>query len=148
MNEIMRGETAGNGLEPMTAQQMTAVMGQMQQLMQGMADSIRATNERMAKLERQIELLTPLTGAQEKALCAEVRRRAGELCGQYRLSAGYEQAVAAAIRGELKREGGVRAVRELPRIEYNVLLERVALWDDYDTMRALRQQARKEGKHE
>lgn len=148
MNEIMKSNAASTGMEAAAAGQMAVIMGQMQQLMQGMADSIRATNARMAKMERQIELLTPLTGAQEKALCAEIRRRAAELCGQYRLGEGYEQAVASAIRSELKREGGVRAVRELPRIEYNVLLERVALWDDYDTMRTLRRQARKEEKHE
>ena len=148
MSEIMKSNATGGNMENPAAQQLATVIGQMQQLMQGMADSIRATNARMAKLERQIELLTPLTGAQEKALCAEIRRRAAELCGQYHLGEGFEQAVAAAIRGELKREGGVRAVRELPRIEYNVLLERVALWDDYNTMRELRKRARDGGKHE
>lgn len=148
MNEIMKSTETGTGTEIMSAGQMAAIMRQMQQLMQGMADSIRATHARMAKLERQIELLTPLTGAQEKALCAEIRRRAAELCGQYRLDAGHGAAIAAAIRAELKRAGGVRAVRELPRIEYSVLLERVALWDDYEIMREIRKKARKEGLHE
>lgn len=140
-----------NGV-PATAEEQlqaaTAALGQMQQLMLGMADAIRAANTRMEKLERQLELLTPVTGAQERALRAEIRRRAEELSGLYRLPEGSRAAIAAAIRAGLKGEAGVRAMRELPRIEYSVLLERVALWDDYDTMRAIRQRARDGGQHE
>jgi len=123
----------------------TAALSQMQQLMLGMADAIRAANTRMEKMERQLELLTPITGAQERALRAEIRRRAEALSGLYRLQDGSRTAIAAAIRAGLKGEAGVRAMRELPRIEYSVLLERVALWDDYDTMRAIRKRARDGG---
>lgn len=136
VNEMIRPEERQGEL---------AAIDQMKELMLGMAEAIRATSERMAKMERQIELMTPLTGAQERALCGEIRRRAGELKEQYRLEDGSEAAIASAIRVSLRKEGGVRAVRELPRIEYNVLLERVAMWDDYDVMRRIRRQARKDG---
>jgi hypothetical protein len=136
------------GMTASTEQQLqaaTAALSQMQQLMLGMADAIRAANTRMEKMERQLELLTPITGAQERALRAEIRRRAEALSGLYRLPDGSRTAIAAAIRAGLKGEAGVRAMRELPRIEYSVLLERVALWDDYDTMRAIRKRARDGG---
>lgn len=114
-----------------------------EQLMQGMANTLALMNQRMEQLERQVKLLTPLTSAQEKALGEKIKQRAEELREEYRLSAACVPAIANAIRKELKLVGGVRALRELPRMEYLVYVERVSLWDDYSTMRAIRKNAMK-----
>ena len=136
VNEITKRDPAGD--------QLMSALGEMGDLMRAMAESVRLTNLRMQKLERQIELMTPLTGAQDKALGEAIRKRADALCEQYRLRPARAGAVATAIRRELKRQSGVRSTRELPRIEYQVLLERVALWDDYDVMREIRRADREE----
>ena len=136
MNEITKRDPAGD--------QLMSALGEMGDLMRAMAESVRLTNLRMQKLERQIELMTPLTGAQDKALGEAIRKRADALCEQYRLRPARAGAVATAIRRELKRQSGVRSTRELPRIEYQVLLERVALWGDYDVMREIRRADREE----
>ena len=43
---------------------------QMAQIMQGMANMVRATNERMGMLEQQVRLLTKVTPAQASAIVA------------------------------------------------------------------------------
>ena len=49
---------------------------QMAQIMQGMANMVRATNERMGMLEQQVRLLTKVTPAQASAISAAIRDRA------------------------------------------------------------------------
>lgn len=122
-------------------EQVNGMLGQMERLMQVMANALSATNQRMEQMEKQIQRLTPITGAQEKALAQRIRARAEELCGQYSLPPATATAIANAIRKEIKTTGGVRAIRELPRVEYPVYVERVDLWDDYAAMRAIRRNA-------
>ena len=55
--------------------------------------------------------------------------------------------IASAIRKDIKLEGGVRSIRELPRVEYPVYVDRIALWDDYWAMKAIKK-ASKERKEE
>lgn len=113
------------------------VFQQMAQATVSMANMLRATNERMASMEREIRLLTKVTPAQASAINAAIRERAAALCGSYR-AVGCEKAVANAIRRAVKLTTGVSNVRELPRCEYTVAMQQVQLWDDYKAMKAIK----------
>ena len=58
-----------------------AALGQMGEIMRSMADMLRATNERMVSLEREVRLMTKVTPAQASAINEAIRQRAVELCG-------------------------------------------------------------------
>ena len=107
------------------------------QAMASMATMMRATNERIAALEREIRLLTKVTPAQANAINTAVRERAAELCASYRAT-GCEKQVANAIRRAVKLTTGVSNVRELPRCEYSVAMQQVEMWDDYKAMKAIK----------
>ena len=132
-NEIMQPCAAPTAL-PADVRQ---TLGQMGEIMRGMADMLRATNERMGMLEQQVRLLTKVTPAQASAISAAIRDRAKELCATYRAT-GCEKATGNAIRRELRLTMGVQNVREVPRCEYSVALQTVKLWDDYKTMKAIK----------
>lgn len=113
------------------------IFQQMAQATVSMANMLRATNERMASMEREIRLLTKVTPAQASAINAAIRDRAAELCATYRAT-GCEKAAANAIRRAVKLTTGVSNVRELPRCEYAVAMQQVQLWDDYKAMKAIK----------
>lgn len=110
---------------------------QMAQIMQGMANMVRATNERMGMLEQQVRLLTKVTPAQASTISAAIRDRAKELCAVHR-APGCERVTGNAIRRELRLSMGIQNVRDVPRCEYDVALQTVKLWDDYKTMKAIK----------
>ena len=58
-----------------------AALGQMGEIMRSMADMLRATNERMASLEREVRLMTKVTPAQANAINEAIRQRAGAMRG-------------------------------------------------------------------
>ena len=114
-----------------------ATLAQMGDIMRGMANMLRATNERMASLEREVKLLTKVTPAQASAINEAIRQRAAELCEKYRAQ-GCEKAAANAIRRAVRLTTGTNSVRDLPRCEYSVAMEQVSMWDDRKVMKALR----------
>lgn len=122
---------------PMLPTEMQQALAPVVEVMRGMADMVRATNERMAALEQQVRLLTKVTPAQASAINEAIRGRAAELCVQYHAE-GCEKAAANAIRRAVRLITGVTSVRELPRCEYSIALEQVRMWDDYKAMRAIR----------
>lgn len=132
-NEIMQPCAAPTAL-PADVRQ---TLGQMGEIMRGMADMLRATNERMAALEREVRLLTKVTPAQASAINEAIRQRAAELCENYRAQ-GCEKAAANAIRRAVRLTTGTNSVRDLPRCEYSVAMEQVSMWDDRKVMKALR----------
>ena len=89
-------------------------MAQALQLMQGMADMVRATNERMAALEQQVRMLEKVTPSQASDLNAAIRQRAAAACQEYRMT-GMEQQVGTAIRKTVRLATGARSVREIAR---------------------------------
>ena len=103
----------------------------------GMAEMVRAANDRMTGIETELRMLTKITPAQANAINAAIRDRAAELCGAHR-APGCEKAVANAIRRAVKLTTGISAVRELPRCEYSVAMEQVQLWDDYKAIKAIK----------
>lgn len=110
---------------------------QSQQLLAGMADMIRLTNERMAALEKQVRMLEKVTPAQAAALNSAIRERAAAACREYRM-AGLEKPVASAIRKAVRLATGARSTREIARCDYQPVRDLVDAWDEYKTMKAIK----------
>lgn len=116
-------------------------MRQMREALQTMAGMLKATNESMAQLQRQVRLLEKVTPAQASAVNRAIRERAVELCVIY-MAVDQEKAVAQAIRKAVKLRFGATAAKDLPRCEYEVALAQVQGWDDYSVMREIRKRGR------
>lgn len=109
-------------------------------MLSAMGEMLRATNDRMTALEREMRRLQKVTPAQASAINAAIRARASELCRVHRC-AGQEKKAAAAIRKGLRLTTGVNGVRELPRADYQMAMDCVKMWDDYGVMKGLRMDA-------
>lgn len=107
-------------------------------LMQAMADALRANQQIMAELAKEVHQLTKVTPAQVKALNAAIKDRAAEVCEASR-AVGGEKACAAAIRKHVKLTMGVSGMRELPRADWSTAMEAVNGWNDFRTMRKIRE---------
>lgn len=114
---------------------------QIAEAMHALAEMARMTSERMTMLERQVSLLTKVTSMQARELNTAIRARAVELAAMYTLP-GCENALANAIRRDLRITAGVSSVRELPRCEFKVYMQQVEMWDDYKIVKAIRQKTR------
>ena len=119
---------------------MEGMVGQMALLMQGMAETIRATSERVTALEKELRHLTPVTAAQAEAIGAAIKARAQELAERDGLASRPEAVrdIATLIRRAVRLAAGIRSVKELPRVEYWVTLERIGYWDDFKQLKVLR----------
>ena len=135
-----------------------AMMGTLQQ----MANMMAAISENMSAITRRMDLAERLTGGQAQELNRAIRARSWQLLTQYSVRAQKLDAALKAKNGELpfpyngldplldagarKVQGLIRrdvraaqglesrSLRDLPRCEYPVALNRVAMWDDYDAM--------------
>lgn len=112
-------------------------------VMQGMAQMIRATHDRMAALEAQVRQLTKVTSAQATSINKAVRQRAEALCREYGAT-GCERQVADRIRRAIKLGSGASNVREIPACEYKVTMNQVSMWDDYKVIRDIKTKAREQ----
>ena len=112
-------------------------------VMQGMAQMIRATHDRMAALEAQVRQLTKVTPAQATSINKAVRQRAEALCREYGAT-GCERQVADRIRRAIKLGSGASNVREIPACEYKVTMNQVSMWDDYKVIRDIKTKAREQ----
>lgn len=112
-------------------------LAQMETILRTMAETLRAANERITGLEREIKRLTKVTPAQAAAVNSAIRDRAAELCALYRAT-GKERAAANCLRRAMRLTMGVTSAKEIPRCEWALALDMIKAWDDYKTMRALR----------
>ena len=81
MNEQkMMQPVQGQSLPAPTVEEMGLILLHMEQLMQGMMNVVSVTNQNMEQIKRELRQLTPITGAQEKALGEKIRQRAEQLC--------------------------------------------------------------------
>ena len=119
------------------AAELAGTMEEARQLLAGMADMLRTTNERMAALEQAVRTLEKVTPAQASALNRAMRQRAAAVCREY-LCEGKEKEAAAAIRRSVRAATGARSAREIPRCDYWTVLELITDWDDYEAMKAIR----------
>ncbi len=106
-------------------------------MLQGMADMLRATNERMAALEKQVRMLEKVTPAQATDLNRTIRERAAAVCQEYRMG-GMETKIGAAIRKTVRLATGARSIREIARCDYKPVRELVETWDEYSEIKRLR----------
>lgn len=130
-----------NGALPIPAA-VVEEMQQMREALQAMAGLLRATNETMMQLQRQVRLLEKVTSSQASALNRAIRERATELCAIY-MAPGCDKAVAAAIRKAVKLRFGAATAKELPRCEYEVAMAQVQGWDDYKVMKGIREKVKR-----
>lgn len=140
MNDMVKANASGvveNDVGALIGDDVRATLANMAQIMKGMADMVRTTNERMGALEEQVRLLTKVTPAQANSISATIRERAREACQEYH-ALGCEKSVANAIRKELRLTLGIQNVREIPRCDYEVAMQAVEMWDDYKVMKAIR----------
>ncbi len=140
MNDMVKANASGvveNDVGALISDDVRATLANMAQIMKGMADMVRTTNERMGALEEQVRLLTKVTPAQANSISATIRERAREACQEYH-ALGCEKSVANAIRKELRLTLGIQNVREIPRCDYEVAMQAVEMWDDYKVMKAIR----------
>lgn len=140
MNDMMPMNDANRA---MIATDTAREMRQMREAMQAMAQLLRTTNETMMQLQRQVRLLEKVTPAQASAINRAIRERAVELCAIYMLRGdGYDKAVAKEIRKAFKLRFGANTAKELPRCEYEVAMAQIQGWDDYKTMKGIRERVR------
>ena len=125
------------GSETTASPALLDALRQSQQLLAGMADMIRLTNERMAALEQQVRMLEKVTPAQAAALNTAIRERAAAACREYRMT-GLEKPVAAAIRKAVRLATGARSAREIARCDYQPVRDLIGTWDEYKTMKAIK----------
>ena len=69
--------------------------------------------------------------------CAALWIHTGGASRSYR-AIGCEKQAAAAIRKAIRQTMGAQAVRELPRCQYEIVMKQVAMWDDYKTMKRIK----------
>ena len=140
MNEIIN--TGGALAAPQDAA--LVELKRMQEMMATMAAMLQATTESMEQLRRQVRLLEKVTPAQAAAINKAIRERATELCAIYLLR--DDQAAkltAAAIRKGVKLQFGAGSTKEIPRCDYEIAMEMVRAWDDYQAMKAIKGRARR-----
>ena len=88
-------------------------------------------NERMAALEKQIRLQTPVTNKQVAYLNDAIRARARVLLNEESVRDGRATTkLGNAIRKAVLMRYGISSLREVPRHEYNVALNQIGLWND------------------
>lgn len=139
MNELTTKPSAATALQNPTPTEIV-LMQRLEEcavVMRGMADMLRATNERMGALEREVRMLTKVTPTQVTAINAAIRERATTLCSSYRVT-GCEKQVTACIRKVIRQTMGIQAMRELSRCQYDIVMKQVAMWDDYKTMKDIK----------
>jgi hypothetical protein len=102
-----------------------------------MAETVRATNERMGGIERTVATLEKVTPAQAAELNAAVRERAKEICADY-LVDGEQKAVAKLIRKEVRMLTGSRGAKGIARCDFATVREMIETWDDVAAMARIR----------
>lgn len=131
------------GLAGEQVQQMMQAVAQMARGINDLALMLRTTNERMDALEKEVRRLTKVTPAQAKAINAAIKDRAAVLCDTHHAE-GFDRTVSAAIRKHLKLGCGISSIRELPRSDYALAMQRIEIWDDYRMIRELRNKNRRD----
>ena len=149
-NDLM--EQPPQGAQGISLRQLGTMMGQMVELMRGVAESQRMLNARVEKLEKQNALAMRVTAAQVGEISKAIQRRTEAICAEYGFDRMREQheavyrgkvqePIARAIRKAVKLTAGVNSLRELPKCEYSVTLEQIALWEDYRVIAAMKERA-------
>lgn len=100
--------------------------------MNRMASQQKIQSDRMAELERLVQMGTPVTPTQVRHINEAIRKRSRELLMKKSLDEDKKavSGLSTAIRKAVLSRYGVAALHEVPRFEYNVVLEQVSTWSD------------------
>ena len=150
--EIVVHNAAAEAVKEMAA----AMSGQIGAL----AEMLRVTNERMAEMEKTIRTLEKVTPQQAVNINKAIRERAAEICQEYRMGvtvtpveqgrgsaperAAFKpnreklQAVAVAIRRDVRAATGARSMQAVARCDYATVIEMVTDWDDYEKVQTIK----------
>ena len=151
--EMILQEPAASGQLTDPAAQ-AEVMHSLVMLMRGMSDMLASTNatmdamrRRLDAMERRQQLMEHVTPGQAKAINEALKKQALQLCELYGMGGSEAAAkrVAAAIRTDVCNSAGARTVRDLPACDYDVHLQAMELWEDYEKLQAIQEQLRKAG---
>lgn len=116
----------GNGL---TVRELTAAMQRQSDLMASMAMMLKASCEKVDRLEREVRRLEKLTPMQVTEMNALIRKRARDLTEEYGLEAVHERTVNTWIRSELKQEFG-GTVKEISRCDRELAMGYIRNWEN------------------
>lgn len=135
-----------------------AIQAMMEPVMRNMAEILERTNRameqisaaqtaqssRMEALEKQIRLQTPITAKQAQYISAAIRAKARELLDKRGLSgnAWAVKKLGNAIRRDVLARYGTGSLREIPKYEYQVAMNQIAIWMDALTIRDIAKEAR------
>lgn len=115
-----------------------ATVGELRGVILTAMDVLYGMSVRMDAMERMLAQMVPITAAQARALGDAIRARAAQLAGDYGITApGARRSIGAAIRRAVRQDAGIERIEEMPRTLYDVYVEFIAMWDDYDEMCAI-----------
>lgn len=108
---------------------MGSMMEQLNETMTRVATAQQLQSERMAELEKQIRLNTPVTPAQVRHLNEAIKNRAKEILENRKIEdAAALRRLGNAIRKSVLARYGIAAMHEIPRHEYSVALSHISVW--------------------
>lgn len=140
------GAALGNMIREILSPTLEVMMRFMQnntEALERIASTQKIQAERMAELEKQIRLNTPVSKQQEKYLNDAMRTKARELL----FKRGIEddkaaRKLAAAIKKSVLARYGITTMREIPKHEYSVAMSQINLWNDAMCVRDAVKEAR------
>lgn len=101
------------------------------QALEQLAGAQKVQNDRLEALERQIRLNTPVTPQQVRFMNDAIRGRARELLIKREIEdTGMIRRLGNAIRKSVLARYGVSALHEIPKHEYPVAMNQIAMWND------------------
>ena len=112
-------------------------VGQMLDLLRAMAAELAAQRAETEELKKELRLMVPISTAQEKLIKEAMSLRAETLCRMYGIQG--KPKVVSAIRKGLRTMSGANALRDMPRCDFEVYLEAVQMWEDYKTLKKIKE---------
>lgn len=150
MDELMKRAEPENAMTEQNAAVVAAVREILAPMMQTMAQFIATSTEamnrmaanqklqsaRMEELERLVRLGMPVTPTQVRHINDSIRKKSRTLLSKKGLEDDKKavSALSNAIRKAVLTRYGVAALHEVPRCEYNVVLDQVDTWNDGMTL--------------
>lgn len=142
MNEISKTQSAEienrEGIAALISEVMKPVLTAMAELisqnteaMEKLSAQQKIQSDRMEALERQIRLNTPVTPAQARYINTAIKDRAKELLYDRLPDADSKKItkLSREIRKSLLSQFGIGSIAELPKFEYKVAMEAIAMWN-------------------
>lgn len=125
MNEVSVTE----GGMSLTVRDLTAAIKRQNDIMASMAAMLKASCDKVDRLEKEVRRLEKITPMQVTELNALIRKRARDLIEEYRLNEKHERTVNTWIRAELKQTFG-GSTKEISRCDWDIAKGFVKTWEN------------------